>query len=522
MKKFLSLILTIVIIFSFTGCDGYKKGKSFSYILTQTVSSLDPQTATGGSTLTVINAIFEGLCRIDENGVAPGVAKSWESNSDFTQFTFKLRDNAKWHNGKKVTAEDFIFGIQRALTPETNSSAVQDLFIIKNAENVYSGKMDFSSLGVTAINEHTLVFDLEKSCEEFPSLTAEPHYMPCNQDFFEGAAGRYGLGASYLLTNGPFTFANVYAWDPNVSIKLAQAVYYNGDHNAYPAELTFLMQYDTKIDERPIDALVNGDISIMAIEAEQIKEAKEKKCEIVELDDSVTGLLLNPKDEILKELDLREIYIKSINRDDVLSRTPEEVEEATGIMPKDTTMNGEPYRLEGEKIFQKEDLNLTKKIEKALPKLDIERIPNITIICRDDEYSRAIANGILISWNSKLNNAFNILPLDDYSYRVRIRNGDYQAALYTMKADGSSPYSVLRKFESNSSPALMENAEYDKALSAALFDVNAYRNLETMVMNENVFYPIYFEKSYYAISPLATDILVSSDLGIDFSKARRK
>jgi peptide/nickel transport system substrate-binding protein len=51
-------------------------------------------------------------CREDVFQVCPGLAESWESNSDFTQWTFKIRNNVKWHDGTLFTAEDAKFWLE--------------------------------------------------------------------------------------------------------------------------------------------------------------------------------------------------------------------------------------------------------------------------------------------------------------------------------------------------------------------------------------------------------------------------
>ena len=124
---------------------------SFTYVLAQNISSLDPQTASGTAAGAVLDSLFEGLCRIDAEGkTQPGVAKSWDENNDSTVFTFHLRGNTKWSDGSPVVADDFVFGITRALTASTNTPSVDDMFVLKNARAVYAGELGPESLGVTA------------------------------------------------------------------------------------------------------------------------------------------------------------------------------------------------------------------------------------------------------------------------------------------------------------------------------------------------------------------------------------
>ena len=94
-KRIVSVLLCALLLCLCAGCGSYKADASFTYLLEQNVTSLDPQTASNSAAELVISSLFEGLCRIDEDGEAiPGVARSWEANSDSTEFTFHLRRNA--------------------------------------------------------------------------------------------------------------------------------------------------------------------------------------------------------------------------------------------------------------------------------------------------------------------------------------------------------------------------------------------------------------------------------------------
>ena len=149
----------------------------------------------------MLGALFEGLCRIDEDGdVVAGVARKWESDKNSTEFIFHLRPAAKWSDGTPLTAQDFVFGITRALT-SSNGALPEELLVIQGAKEFASGEGDVSALGVMAEDDHTLVIRLAKSNPDFPSLTASIHYMPCNQAYFESCQGHYGLSSQYLLTN---------------------------------------------------------------------------------------------------------------------------------------------------------------------------------------------------------------------------------------------------------------------------------------------------------------------------------
>ncbi|HKL56960.1 MAG TPA: ABC transporter substrate-binding protein, partial [Sphaerochaeta sp.] len=83
--------------------------------------SLDPALIQGVPEHRIYETIFEGLVAIDpETALAiPGVAESWTISSDMTQYTFKLRKDAVWTDGKPITANDVVYSWLRILDPAT-------------------------------------------------------------------------------------------------------------------------------------------------------------------------------------------------------------------------------------------------------------------------------------------------------------------------------------------------------------------------------------------------------------------
>ncbi len=523
-KRWICLLLSLVLCCLCAGCGGYKADGSFTYLLPQNITSLDPQTASGSAAEVVISTLFEGLCRIDEDGKAvPGVAKSWESNADSTEFTFHLRKNAQWSDGSPLTAQDFVFGITRALAPSTGTLA-EDLLLIRGARAYSNGEADASALGLEAVDDHTLVIRLEKSSPDLPSLTAGVHYMPCNQSYFESCEGHYGLSSEYLITNGPFTFGSTYSWQTDSgkrSITVSRSETYQGDHKVQAASVTFLIDYDQSYDEDPITALVSGSVDILTLTDDQAQAAEDQGCTLLSLNDAVTGLLLNPQSEKLENTQLRSLFFKSLNRQDLLAQrgnTPE----AQGIMPACVLWDKEPYYAEGQTAYTLQDSEALQGLPSLLSGLDLEEVPSITVICLDDPESVAVTNTLLSAWNSALGNAFNLERLTASQFQSRIESGDYEAALYTLRAGGTTPYDVLKSFESTAFPTLMQNTDYDQALRSLSFDLASYQNAEQLLLEQYVFYPIFQDETIYAVSPNTKGIVVAPDQTIDFTEARKR
>ncbi len=526
MKRFLLLILCLAVLLPCCGCTSGKADAEFTAVLPGNVTSLDPQTATGDAAQIVIGSLFEGLCRIDENSeAAPGVASRWESNRDYTEFTFHLRD-ARWDNGEPVTADDFVFGIQRALNPATGASELYDVFLIKNARAYYNGEASAEDLGVKATDERTLVVTLEHGYQDFPLLTAGNRFMPCNREYFEDSAGHYGLSAGYVLSNGPFTFPHSYAWDTDYNerkLSLVRSSTYRGERSTVPQSLVYLIDYDSTVDASPLEALESKASDILPVTEEQAREAEERDYQVLAVEDGVMGLLLNPQCDALRYATTREIFLKTIDRESLLSLGKTEYnEEAPGVMAQCVRWGKKSYYEESPACYVEQDDGAAAAIPSLLTTLELDAMPAITVLCADDERSIEIANGLLISWNGKLGSAFNILPLPAAELADRVESGDYQAALYTLRAGGATPLDVLNRFASSLSQPVVESAEYAEALDGLDFTLTGFQQAEAVLREQYVFYPLLSARSYYALAPGVTEVTVSPDGRIDFSQGRKK
>ncbi len=120
------------------------------------IISIDPALSRRGAG-DIVGGIFSGLVKLDTNlQVVPDMAESWEVSDDGTVFTFTLKDNALFHDGRPVTAEDFKYSWERALHPDT-ASPVADTYLgdIVGAEAMVAGEAT-SLEGIEVLDDRTL------------------------------------------------------------------------------------------------------------------------------------------------------------------------------------------------------------------------------------------------------------------------------------------------------------------------------------------------------------------------------
>ena len=124
--------------------------------------TLDPHLTSDTTSAGLVVEIFSGLVALNTDlQLVPDIAESWEINEDGTVYTFRIRDEAKFHDGKRVTADDFKWSMQRAAHPDT-ASPVADTYLndIVGVEAVLEGETEDIS-GITVIDDSTLQIKID-------------------------------------------------------------------------------------------------------------------------------------------------------------------------------------------------------------------------------------------------------------------------------------------------------------------------------------------------------------------------
>jgi peptide/nickel transport system substrate-binding protein len=114
LRKSIFLLLTLILIFTFTGCGGSTDNED---IVLKVGSTKDYKTSNliGDEWYNVLASIttHDSLIKLDENvELSPWLATEWDISSDSTEFTFTITDNAKWHDGNQLTADDVKFSLE--------------------------------------------------------------------------------------------------------------------------------------------------------------------------------------------------------------------------------------------------------------------------------------------------------------------------------------------------------------------------------------------------------------------------
>ncbi|MDD6034643.1 MAG: ABC transporter substrate-binding protein [Lachnospiraceae bacterium] len=199
MKKkavFLTLLFSLTALCACNGGSSGKKGSEddFSAVvgITQDLDSLDPHKAVAAGTDEVLFNVFEGLVKPSADGtLVPAVAKDYTIAPDGMSYTFPLRENVKFHNGKVVTADDVVYSIKRCagLLDDPDPEVV-----VESALSVISA--------VEKVGEDTVVIRLsEPNTELLGFLTC--FIIP--EDYTEQESAPVGTGPFQFVSYTPLT-----------------------------------------------------------------------------------------------------------------------------------------------------------------------------------------------------------------------------------------------------------------------------------------------------------------------------
>jgi oligopeptide transport system substrate-binding protein len=193
-----------------------------------------------------IRNMFSGLVELGVEGeILPDVAEQWEVSEDGRKYVFHLREDAKWSDGQRVTAEDFEYAFMLLLHPDAEAASARDLFAIRNAKAFHQGEItDFSDVGIRAETPTTLEVELESSASHFLYLLANAIPVPKHVAMTQGESWATWEN---IVTNGPFMPGS---FQPDEPILLVRNPDYHGRFpgNLEQAQIT-VSEYRRQADE---------------------------------------------------------------------------------------------------------------------------------------------------------------------------------------------------------------------------------------------------------------------------------
>lgn len=180
-------------------------------------NTLDPQSAVGNSAATILYDLFMGLTTFDAAGKTMlGVAATWAVSDDGTSYTFALRDDARWSDGRPMTARDFVYSGRRLVDPATGARFAAFFYPVKGARDIIRGRADPEQLGVYADDDRHVRYELVAPAAYFPQLLATNAAAPVPRHVIE-EFGRQWTRPGRMVSNGAYQLAE---WIPQSYVRL--------------------------------------------------------------------------------------------------------------------------------------------------------------------------------------------------------------------------------------------------------------------------------------------------------------
>ncbi len=426
----LSVIISVALIaLSFSSC-GKSEGFYASMELDEQPKNLDPQIASDFNDLLIIRNLYEGLMRYDANGnLALGAAKNYTVSNNGLTYTFILRDNIFWSDEEtKLTAKDFEFAFKRALASETKAPF---------------GYMLSSVSSFAAKSDNEFIINLKLKNDNFLEVLTYSVCMPCNEDFFIKAKGKYGLDYDHVLSNGSF-YLKKWGNDNSFSLKISAFGKYYGAFLPKAQSVGFTVQNEeskeTRIAKNYIDfGFVNN----------PTKEYKSKNLQYTEFFNTDYCLIINPKNKSLSSTNIKIAIEQSVHRNLIKNNMPANYLPTFSVIPNIITESSADIKDTVSKVSAlnynpDEAIKNFRSIQTKKSKTDIS---GTTIIYKKDDNIKTLASTLAETWQQTISGYVNIEEFEtDAEISAKMGISDFDFAIIPFSADTQDIYIYLEKF----------------------------------------------------------------------------
>ncbi len=540
-KRLLSGLLAVLLLMgtlgTFSGCSSET---TLTYDLPGTPATLDPQSANDPYAFTVINEIFEGLTRVQEDGsIGLGAAESYQVSQDQLTYTFTLKEGLHWSNGYSCTANDFVFAFRRLLNPRTKSQTAHNFYCIKNASAVAAGTMDVDQLGVYANSDTELVIQLERPNAFLLELLSTAPAMPCNEQFFNETKGEYGLKGAALISNSAYQADK---WIVDSYIKLVpNDRYYDQDQIHLTSMIFWLCYSDTPAEGETQSEILtrfyDGDSAAYTCSGKPDQGLFDGSYQITTHPNTVWGLTFNQhstdavKQQILNNQDFRLAIANCFDRSRYQDLLPEYLTVTDTIIPPGVSIDNTSYREQaGEmKVYGLDSSAAKSHYQAMLNATGVQQVTGLRVLIPEND---SVANEQYFGYLSQviqreLNLYLTIETADQEDFESRLASGDYDMAILPLEADFDHPVSILEDFQSGSAENYTGYSDstldhyLDQLYRGSEGEAGLCKLAEQHLLDSGIFLPLYYQTSYLAVDKSVSSVFLNPQNGaVDFRYAK--
>lgn len=469
-------------------------------------ATLDPHLATLPDEFFIIRALSEGLLAPAPDGgpPQPGAAASWSVSPDGLVYTFQLRNDARWSNGGEVKAQDFVYSIQRVLSPRLAAPKAPLFFPLKNAEAFYAGReKDFSAVGVRALDDHRLELTLAEPMADFLAMVASGPWIPVHPATIEKSGridernGAWTRPGSYV-GNGPFTLS---VWRPNQEIVVTHSITYHDSAHTPLQEIHFVAFDNGDSEERAFRAhQIDATMSIPSTKIPSYRNTEPTLLHYVSLYET-RYLALNVTRPPLDDLRVRKALALALDRRAITDKVLRGGQlPAFSLVPPG--LGGyEPKEQIAENTATARDLLSAAGFPggKGFPQLELTSWAT----------TPAVLEAIQQRWRQELGIEISLVQREARTHLASLQSGDYAIGLVAAIPDYDGVSDLCDMFipENTANYPHWKNEEYKRLLeearrTAALPARNAlYQQAESVLLAEMPLIPVYFNSQNYLLNP---------------------
>ncbi len=481
---------------------------------------------------------YEGLLRdvgdADGDKFELAGAESIDVSEDGLTYTFHLRQNAKWSDGKPVTANDYKYGWDRLLDPNKGYSYAAFIFNVVGAEEYYNGKGSLDDVAIKALDDYTFEVKLKVADPTFESkLVATPLY-PTRQDIAEAAGDNWGKDWKLSVYNGPYILSDLV--EDNKMVWTKNPNYWD----AANVKLEKVNWFDVAEDATAATMFDNGQLDVINGSGDYLKKYDEEASagKIQSLSTQYPGTVMlgyefknGGESGLMKNVNIRKAISYSINRDEMVGAVYGRYTPAYGLIAPAITFNEKSYRAQTEepisaeyKEYAGDKTKLQELFQKGLDELGVKTpISDVKIVLltsgsstqnqTEREYLKQSIEqnlGIKVELNTVGDSSLFTSERDAFHFDIMITG---------WWSDYNDPLDYLDIFRTGvyHSYGLYSNKDYDALLDSLIglkdttkrFEV--YQQLENKLLLEDcAAAPLYYSDNHFYIQNWVKDFNTSS------------
>ena len=554
MKKLVSLALAVLMCLSLAACGGSSSSggnisdmaaattaapasttpaadvaQEMTFVLSDEPDGIDPTVTNNSFAMYVLCNCFEGLVTYDPSGsIVPGCAESWDISEDGTVYTFHLREGLKWSDGTPLTANDFVYSIQRVLTPSTTAqyySMMADY--IKGAKEFYEGTATAEELGAKALDDNTLEITLLQPTSFFIDLVSMWCYFPVQKATIDANGDRWTASADTYVCNGPFKMEQINLGEGYVLVKNEN--YWDAD-NVTLEKLTFRFILDSAT---ALTAYESGDVDgIRSIPSADYARLVASNAGVNVVPNYGTvyyniNCSKAPYDDPL----VRKALNLAIDRKTIIENVVQiDATPAFSYLAPGYGVNGKDIT-EGRGTF---GLSETADVEAAQAALaeagypNGEGFPTLQLSYYSNDTVKKVVEAMAEMFKTNLNINVEISSNDWAIFYESVQAGDYEVAAMGWSADYLNPMSFLPLFKTGDSTntAFYSNSKYDDLVNQVMMETDAAAAAELTLKADEVVsedyacIPLYYKSNNYLMKDYISGVYMVSSSNMYFKNAK--